>query len=78
MQPTSFNNWKNHPVTKALMNFLQEQIASEKYSIPTWEDIEQPEKLAYKMGRIHTWESILNIDKEDLKEDESEGDAPVR
>lgn len=70
MQANSFNNWKDSPVTKALFEFLQEAIEGEKANIPTWEDIKNPEQLAYKMGRIHAWESILNIDREALREDE--------
>lgn len=71
MKALKFKAWLDDPVTQALYQFLQELTEVEKSGIPTWDDIKNPEQLAYKMGRIHAWEGILNINKEDLKEDES-------
>ena len=66
----NFEGWKETQHTKALMRFVEDLINNEKLSIPSWEDVEHPEKLAYKIGLINAWNMILNITKEDLKEDD--------
>lgn len=73
MQATSFNNWKHHPCTIALMNYLNERICELQSNSLQWDDVLQPSLLARKIGISEGLMEVLNITKEDLKEDESEG-----
>lgn len=73
MQANSFNNWKVHPCTVALMNYLKERVQFIQGDSLQWDDVIQPALLARKIGQIEGLTEVLNITREDLKEDESEG-----
>ena len=68
----NFNSWKEQPVTKAFMKYIQEELQGPKTGLPSWEDVKDPNRLAYKMGLIDAFERVLNITKEELIDDEGE------